>query len=216
MPSQSVEDYLKVIFRLEKEGQSTTGKIAESLGVAAASATNMTKRLVKAGLVQHTSHKKVHLTTEGYQRAVRTIRHHRLLETFLIQIMGYTWDSVHAEAEQLEHHISGQFEEKMATMLGDPEYDPHGDPIPSRDGTWPPEFNTPISALPVGSSGRIRRVSNENNALLRHCFERGLVPMTAFELLAIDPFEGPVTIRLNGNVQVVGRELAGKLFVEIL
>lgn len=215
MPSQSAEDYLKVIYRLEQEGVSTTGRIAESLGVSAASVTNMTKRLVKAGLAEHTSHKSIHLTPLGQQKAVRTIRHHRLLETFLIQIMGYTWDNVHAEAEQLEHHISEQFEEKMAAMLKDPLYDPHGDPIPTRKGDWPPVFATPLSEAPEKSRVIIRRVSNEDPELLRHFFQRGFVPMAKILVHSKDPFNGPIKLELaDGKQQIIGFELAEKLFIE--
>jgi DtxR family Mn-dependent transcriptional regulator len=217
MPSQSVEDYLKVIHRLETDGVATTGKIAEELGISPASVTNMTKRLVKMGLAEHDSHKAVHLSAQGRLKALRIIRHHRLLETFLIQIMGYTWDDVHAEAEQLEHHISEKFEEKMAEMLGDPLYDPHGDPIPKRDGTMPPVFTDSLLTLVSGDSFVIRRVSNADPEMLRHFFDRNLVPGNGFVLESKDPFSGPITlVEPGGTKQIIGHELAGRIFVQKL
>jgi DtxR family Mn-dependent transcriptional regulator len=215
MPSQSVEDYLKIIYRLEASGGSSTGKIAEQLNVAPASVTSMTKRLVKMGLAEHASHKDVHLTTAGKQKALQIIRHHRLLETFLIQIMGYTWDDVHEEAEQLEHHISPMFEEKMAAMLGEPLYDPHGDPIPLRDGTMPPVFTLPLTDAPENAEVVIRRVSNDNPEMLRHFFQRGLIPGRKIRIVSKDPFNGPITLIVDGQTQIIGFELAGKLFIEL-
>src|SRR6056297_3859017 len=136
--SQSVEDYLKAIYKLEtdEKGASTT-RIAESLDVSSASATNMVKRLSEMGLVDYESYKGASLTNSGRKIALEIIRHHRLLELYLLEVMGYSWDEVHEEAEKLEHHISERFEEKIAKLLDNPTHDPHGDPIPTKDGLIP-------------------------------------------------------------------------------
>lgn len=214
MPSQSIEDYLKVIYKLSATDDSSTSKIAEALGISAASVTNMTKRLVKMNLAEHRAHKQVYLSKEGKKKALQIIRHHRLLETFLIEVMGYTWDEVHEEAERLEHHISPLFEKKMAGMLGNPEYDPHGDPIPGEDGSIPPICSSNLYEYEVPARIVIRRVANTDDELLRYFEERSLIPGTELEIISKAPFNGPLTVSRDGTEEVIGYELACQIFGE--
>lgn len=214
--SQSVEDYLKVIFKLAGEQPASTGKVAEALEVSAASVTSMVKRLAKQGLVEYTSHRGVSLTEEGRQKALCIIRHHRLLETFLIQVMGYTWDEVHPEAEHLEHHISERFAEKMAEMLGDPKYDPHGDPIPNAEGKMPEAFHLRLSEIEAGSHALVRRVNNEDAKLLRHFHDMGLRPKAQITVTEKAPFNGPITVVIDQKESVIGHHVSQQVFVELL
>ena len=214
MASQSVEDYLKAIFKLHEKGEASTGRIAEELGVAAASVTNMCKRLSTMDLAVYNSHKGIELTEAGRSKALQIIRRHRLLETFLITVMGYTWDEVHAEAENLEHHISQKFEDRMDKMLGFPEYDPHGDPIPSHQGEIPETTDNTLSQTQIGNSVVIRRVDNTNPELLRHLKQRGLEPGAKITVNGKDPFDGPITIDVENETQIVGNEVARKIFVD--
>lgn len=143
--SQSIEDYLKAIYVLQSEGESaSTTNIAKALDVSSASVTNMLKRLAKMNLLEHESYKGAKLTPAGVKIALEVLRHHRLLELYLKEVMGYSWDEVHDEAENLEHHISEQFEDRIAELLNHPTHDPHGDPIPSKEGVMPEMANLSI------------------------------------------------------------------------
>ena len=167
--SQSVEDYLKVIYVLESEGSgATTNNIAEMMEVSSASVTNMLKRLAGLNLIEHKSYKGAKLTDAGRKIALEILRHHRLLELYLKEIMGYSWDEVHDEAEKLEHHISEQFEDKIAELLNHPTHDPHGDPIPSKDGVMPDMASLALSEAETDEPYVIGRVKDQDPELLRY------------------------------------------------
>ncbi len=213
--SQAVEDYLKVIYKLESEGKgASTTRIAEAMDVSSASATNMIKRLAKMSLVDYQSYKGASLTESGEKIALEVIRHHRLLELYLLEVMGYSWDEVHDEAEKLEHHISEQFEDKIAELLDNPTQDPHGDPIPSKDGIMPDMKDEPlIDTEPGDTAYLVSRVKNQDPDLLRYLEKIDLLPGTRVKIKEKAPFSGPITLSLEGKQQVIGYELAEHIFV---
>lgn len=212
--SQSVEDYLKIIYKLESEekGASTT-RIAESMEVSSASATNMVKRLAKMGLVDYQSYKGASLTASGRKIALEIIRHHRLLELYLLEVLGYSWDEVHDEAEKLEHHISEQFEDKIAQLLDDPTHDPHGDPIPTKEGLMPEMDAEPLVEAEINRKYIVSRVKDQDPELLRYLEKIGLLPGIKVEIKEKAPFDGPVTLLIENNEQVIGNEVAKSIFV---
>lgn len=212
--TQSAEDYLKAIFKLQRAGaRVTTNDIAKTLRVSAASVTNMVKKLAAARLLRHTNYQGVELTKSGEKVALEVIRHHRLLELYLLEAMGYSWDQVHDEAEKLEHHISEEFEEKMDRLLGHRKRDPHGDPIPSKDLTIEELNDSQMSDMQVGQRAVISRVSDENPEMLRYLSQLGMVPEAAIELLKKEPFKGPMCFRVGRKHQSVGHELARTIYV---
>lgn len=213
--SQSVEDYLKAIFKLESEAEGgvSNSRLASELGVSNASVTNMVKRLSEMGMVNYESYYGSSLTPSGKKIALEIIRHHRLLELYLKEMMGYSWDEVHAEAEKLEHHISEQFGDKIAEMLNDPRFDPHGDPIPSKEGEMPVLKTFPLSEFKENTPCIIRRVKDQNPALLRYLEKMGLIPGVRLTVLEREPFEGPITLEIAGNEVTVGHNIAESIFV---
>ncbi len=212
--SQAVEDYLKVIYRIELEGnKATTTKVADALDVSSASATNMVKRLSKMGLVDYESYKGASLTKSGKKIALEIIRHHRLLELYLLEVMGYSWDEVHEEAEKLEHHISEQFEEKIAQLLDDPTHDPHGDPIPTKDGLMPEMDADPLVNADADQEYIVNRVKDQNPELLRYLEKIGLLPGIKIKIKEKSPFKGPVTILIEGSEKVIGNDVAQNILV---
>lgn len=212
--SQAIEDYLKAIYTLENEesGASTT-KIAESLDVSSASATNMIKRLSKMGLVDYQSYKGARLTESGQKIALEIIRHHRLLELYLLEVMGYSWDEVHDEAEKLEHHISERFEDKIAQLLDDPTHDPHGDPIPTKDGLMPKMDAEPLIEVDTEKTYIVSRVKDQDPKLLQYLEQIGLLLGTKIEVKEKAPFDGPITLLIENNEQVIGNDMAKNIFV---
>lgn len=215
--SQAVEDYLKTIYTLESEGKgATTTKIAEAMEVSSASATNMLKRLAKMGLVDYQSYKGARLTKTGTKMALEIIRHHRLLELYLLEVMGYSWDEVHEEAEKLEHHISERFEDKIAHLLDDPTHDPHGDPIPTKEGLMPEmEIDALIEAEPEREY-IISRVKDQDPELLRYLEKIGLLPGTRIVVKEKAPFKGPITLLIENEEQVIGNDVARNIFITAL
>ncbi|MGD8427314.1 MAG: metal-dependent transcriptional regulator [Balneolaceae bacterium] len=212
--SQAVEDYLKAIYTLEVEGNgASTTKIAESLGVSSASATNMVKRLAKMGLVDYESYKGATLTKSGQKIALEIIRHHRLLELYLLEVMGYSWDEVHEEAEKLEHHISERFEDKIAKLLDDPTHDPHGDPIPTKEGLMPKMNARPLIEAEPDREYLVSRVKDQDPELLRYFEKIGLLPGIKVKIKEKAPFKGPITLLLEGSEQVIGFEMAKNIFI---
>lgn len=212
--SQSVEDYLKAVYILESEGESaTTTNIAEALNVSSASVTNMVKKLAKMNLVEHKSYKGARLTDAGKKIALEILRHHRLLELYLKEIMGYSWDEVHDEAEKLEHHISEQFEDRIAELLNDPAYDPHGDPIPSKDGVMPKMAQLPIIDAEPGKSYLIGRVKDQDPELLRYLEQVGVLPGVKIKVMEKAPFNGPVKVMLEDREETLGYSIAEHIYL---
>lgn len=214
MPSIAVEDYLKTIFLLSREEQAAgTSSIAERLNVAAGSVTGMLKRLAERGLVEHVPYYGARLTAEGEDEAVRLIRRHRVLELFLVEVLGYTWDRVHEEAERLEHAVTDELIDRMAAVLGEPESDPHGAPIPGT-GKFVERKYPMLSELDVGAAAVLRRVPDEDPEALRYLATLQLVPGAELMVVARAPFNGPVRLKVNGEEQIIGAELSRTLQVE--
>lgn len=213
--SRSTEDYLKVIYMLQELGGSAqTSAIAERLAIAPPSVTGMIKRLSDSGLLEHVPYRGVQLTRAGRRAALRMVRRHRILETYLTSKLGYDWDSVHEEAERLEHAVSDELIERMAMALGNPRYDPHGAPIPTKDGLIEATEYTALADVDVGSVAEFKEVSDKDPEMLRYLASLGLRPGASFEVVGRQPFRGPVTIRLPGRPpreEVIGNELAQAL-----
>src|SRR4051812_31765215 len=215
--SAAVEDYAKAIYALQTAagGPVSNNALAERLGVSAASASAMVKKLDGLGLVSHVPYRGVELTTEGRRVALEVLRHHRLLELYLAQSLGVPWDRVHDEAEVLEHHISEELEDLIAEKLGNPTHDPHGDPIPTRDLELVEEPACTLDSLEPGQSGRFTRISDHDPEMLRYLAERGIAPGDDFEIVDKQPFGGPLFVRFGGSeVHVVGGLLAAAMRVE--
>jgi DtxR family Mn-dependent transcriptional regulator len=207
----SVEDYLKVIYHLSNQGGfAATSDIAAMLEVAPPSVSGMVKRLSETGLIEHVPYRGVQLTAQGRRAALRMIRRHRLLELYLTQHLGYDWGGVHAEAERLEHAVSDELIDRMARALGDPQYDPHGDPIPTAAGEIEEAELVSLADAGIGTKLELRQVGTQDPARLRYFAEQGLTPGVLLTVTDRQPFNGPTTIRLvpSGDPRVVGRELA--------
>lgn len=215
MNRQAIEDYLKTIYELaEAESPVSTSRVAEARAVKASSATNMMQKLARLGLVEYEKHRGVELTREGQSIALETIRHHRLVELYLMRELGYGWDEVHEEAEQLEHVLTEKLAERMAAVLGDPAFDPHGEPIPGRDGSLVRPPTRPMSDLGQGAVATVSRIGDDTNVeLLRYLDELGIRPGTEFTLLETAPFEGPLTIEVDAQPKIVGRKAANSIYV---
>ena len=207
--TRSVEDYLKAIYRLSPEGRpASTSEIAKLLELSAPSVSGMVKRLSELGLLEHLPYKGVQLTAEGRRVALRMVRRHRLIESYLVEFLGYSWDTVHSEAERLEHAVSDTLVERMAAALGHPSVDPHGDPIPTVDGAVEELATTPLGVLEVGDTAEIVRVVENDADRLRYLASLGLKPGTMVTVLERQPFGGPLTVETRGEIQVIGQALA--------
>jgi DtxR family Mn-dependent transcriptional regulator len=217
--SSAVEDYTKAIYALESRGHGgetvSTTALAERLGVTAASASGMVKRLGELGLVAHQPYHGVMLTDAGRRIALEVIRHHRLLELYLVESLGVPWDRVHQEAEVLEHVLSEELEELIAAKLGDPTRDPHGDPIPTRDLTIEETATESLQSLDSGARGWFTRVSDADPEMLRYLAERGIAPGDELEVVERQPFGGPLFVRFAGGIHPLGGELARAMRVEV-
>jgi len=214
MISEAAQDYLKAIYALQASGGAvSTSALAAALGVSAPSATGMAKKLATLRLVRHTRYQGIVLTRAGERMALEVLRHHRLLELYLAQALGYPWDRVHEEAERLEHAISEEFEEKIFEALGYPTVDPHGHPIPTRSGAVDHPAHQPLSALEPGATAVIRQVSDADAEVLRYLGARGLIPEASVEIVEKAPFDGPLTVRAGGRSHVLGRTLASQIRV---
>src|SRR4051812_38376365 len=215
--SAAVEDYAKAIYALQTAagGPVSNNALAERLGVTAASASAMVKKLAGLGLVEHVPYRGVELTAAGRRVALEVLRHHRLLELYLAQSLGVPWDRVHAEAEVLEHHISEELEELIAQKLGNPTHDPHGDPIPTRELELVESASATLDSLATGAQGRFTRISDHDPEMLRYLADRGIAPGDDFEVVDKQPFGGPLFVRFGaGDVHVVGGLLAAAMRVE--
>lgn len=214
MLSEAIQNYLKIIYELQSaHGPVSTSAVAERMEVAAASATAMLKRLAGMKLLRHSPYQGVTLTRAGERIALEVVRHHRLLELYLAQVLGYSWDMVHDEAERLEHAISEEFEERIDAQLGRPSRDPHGDPIPSKEGVMEDPDRQRLADMAPGAIGVVRRVSDRDAEMLRYLAALGLTPDVAFEVVDKAPFDGPLTLRIGAVERVVGREVARSVFV---
>jgi DtxR family Mn-dependent transcriptional regulator len=206
--TRSVEDYLKAIYQLSPEGRAaSTSEIAHLLALSPPSVTGMVKRLSEHGLLEHVPYRGVQLTDEGRRAALRMVRRHRLIEAYLVEFLGYSWDTVHEEAERLEHAVSDTMVERMATALGNPEVDPHGDPIPSADGFVQELSCTPLTDISVGQTVEIHRVHESQPERLRYIASLGLKPGVQVTVVDRQPFDDLVTIEVGGQQHVIGREL---------
>lgn len=212
--SPAVEDYLKAIYILKhNNAKVTTSLLAEHLGFKPASVTGMLKTLAELNLVFYTPYRGVELTPAGEKIALEVVRHHRLIELYLVEALGYSWDEVHDEAELLEHHISEKLEARIAARLGHPSFDPHGDPIPTLEGTLPEGSDRPLSDVPIGEGGVIVRVSDQNPDRLRYLADLGIVPGATVEVTASAPFDGPVSVQSGDTVHALDRRLARTIYL---
>lgn len=213
--TEAVEDYLKVIFLLAAEGDTaTTSRIAERLGVAPPSVSAMVRRLAAGDLLERPDRRGAVLTAHGERHAVRIVRRHRLLETYLAQALGVPWDEVHDEAEALEHALSERLEDRIDQALGHPTHDPHGDPIPSADGEMVEPSSRPLSELEPGEQGTFVRVSDADSEMLRYLSERGIAPGDELEVLERQPFDGPLIVRFGSGDHALGGSLVRMMRVE--
>lgn len=214
----SIQDYLKVIYELTESGASaSTNALAQKMKVSAPSVTGMIQKLAssKPALVEYQKHQGVTLTREGRRAALEVIRHHRLLEAWLVQTLGYTWDEVHEEAERLEHVISEDFERRIAAAMGHPTRDPHGELIPTAELIMPKDTSTPLSSLRPGQTGIIQSVKAADTELLRHLEGLGLVPEAGIEVKEYSPFDHNLTVKVGQKTAVLGLNITSKIFVEI-
>jgi DtxR family Mn-dependent transcriptional regulator len=204
-----VEDYLKAIFEIEIADESAAGtnEIAQALGIAPASVTGMLRRLAEHGLIEYERYRGVRLSEAGRRAALRTIRRHRVIEAYLTEALGYPWDRVHDEAERLEHAASDELIDRMAAAIGEPTTDPHGAPIPTRDGTLDAERLLALVDVPVGDVVRIRQVGDRNPEQLRYLAELGVTPGADVRVVSREPFGGPITLEIM-RVGSAGRSRA--------
>lgn len=213
--SAAIEDYVKAIYLLERAiaGRVTTNALAKRLSVTPASASGMVKRLAERELALHRPYRGVSLTPSGTRLALRVIRHHRLLETFLVRELGMPWERVHAEADILEHVVSDELEALLAAKLGHPTKDPHGDPIPTADLELVEPDTVRLVTLAPGDRGTFVRISDEDPAMLRYLGARGIAPGDDVEVTERQPFGGPLSVRINSEVHAFGGVLAEAMCV---
>jgi DtxR family transcriptional regulator, Mn-dependent transcriptional regulator len=213
--SSSVGDYLKAIWEISRSGAASTKEVANRLSVSSASVTNMFGRLQEMGLVRYERYRGASLTRRGLVEALRLVRRHRLIETFLLEHLGYSWQDVHEEAERLEHAVSDRFTERLAKLLGHPNRDPHGDLIPAADGTFASERSKPLSETEAGQRVHIIRVSDESASVLNHLGERGLIPGRVLRVKEVRSLDGVVTVEdEGGDEHPLGEALARAIFVQ--
>lgn len=203
--SRATEDYLKAVYHLGTHGDPvTTGLLAHELGVSSPSVSSMVKRLEDGELLDRADGRSIRLTDAGEREALRVIRRHRLLETFLAEALDVPWDEVHVEAELLEHALSARLEERIDFALGHPTHDPHGDPIPPREGPHSENWGVSLESAAPGSRFRVERVSDRDSAALRHLGGLGLIPGTVLDVEEQEPFGGPYWVRVDGERHALG------------
>jgi DtxR family transcriptional regulator, Mn-dependent transcriptional regulator len=213
-PSTSVGDYLKAIWEVAGSEAASTKEVADKLSIAPPSVTNMFTRLREMELVEYERYHGASLTQAGRTEALRLVRRHRLIETFLMQHLGYSWEDVHDEAERLEHSVSEEFTDRLAQLLGHPARDPHGDLIPAKDGTMPPEDSFPLNLSREGARVEVARVALEDAAALSYLGERGLVPRSVVVVREVRAVDGVVTVEdEEGTTLSLGSSLADAIFV---
>ena len=213
--TEAVEDFLKTVYKLQRVYDPVpTTMLATELGIKPPSVTEMAKKLADHGLLEYARYRGLRLTESGRHIALEVIRHHRLLEMYLTEALGYSWDEVHDEAERLEHVISEQFEARIAAALGDPAQDPHGDPIPALDGSLPPspDFRS-LADLELTQPAIVCRITNQTPDVLRYLAERGLVLGAQVEVTAREPFNGPLHLLVEDNTAVVSHDIAAVILL---
>jgi DtxR family Mn-dependent transcriptional regulator len=209
-----VEDYLKAIFELESAaGVAGTNEIAAELRVAPASVSGMVRRLAEQGLITHERYRGVRLTKAGRRAALRTIRRHRVIEAYLTRALGYPWDRVHDEAERLEHAASDELIDRMAAAIGEPTTDPHGAPIPTREGTLDEAPLRTLDEIGVGERVSVQRVGDRDPGQLRYLAELGITPGQHVEIVSRAPFDGPIELRVGRATRSIGPALARQILV---
>jgi DtxR family Mn-dependent transcriptional regulator len=213
----SIQDYLKHIYELTENGEAaSTNALATRLNVKPASVTGMIQKLASAKptLVEYQKHQGVSLTKDGRKAALEVIRHHRLIETWLVQTLGYSWDEVHEEAERLEHVISEDFERRIAAAMGHPLRDPHGELIPTADLKMPIDNTTPLSSLRPSQTGTVQCVKAAGTELLRYLESLGLVPGAQIEVKEYSAFDHNLTVKVGRKSSVLGLNITSKIFIE--
>lgn len=207
--TEAVEDFLKTVYKLERvQAPVPTSLLANELGIKPPSVTEMAKKLGDHGLLQYEKYKGILLTEAGRQIALEVIRHHRLIEMYLTQALGYSWDEVHEEADRLEHVISEQFEARIAAALGHPDHDPHGDPIPAVDGSIPRKDVVSAGEAQLNTPHIVQRITDQSPEMLRYLAGIGLVPNAHVVITARDPFDGPVHLLVEGKRAVIAMEVS--------
>ena len=213
--TKAVEDFLKAVYTLQQqEGRVSTNRLAEVLERKAPTVTDMAQRLTTAGLVDYQKYQGVKLTHEGEAIALKIVRRHRLIELYLVRELGYALHEVHDEAERLEHAVSDRFIEALAHHMGNPNLDPHGDAIPAPDGTIPERHLQPLSELAAGTHASVSRLKASSAEMLQHILDRGFKLGSQVEIIARDPFEGPIIARVDGEERVLGHNVAACIDVE--
>lgn len=209
--SDAVGDYLKAIWLLAEDSTVSTKELAQHLEVTAPSVTGMLTKLAKLELVHYEPYYGAKLTQTGRLAALRLLRRHRLLETFLIDYLNYSWDEVHEEAEQMEHSMSDRFTERLAEKLGQPAYDPHGDPIPTAEGTLPQVRGKPLTELKVGEQLEVTRIRSQDSTILSYLFDLNIRPGVVLHLLGREPFGKLLHLQISGEKIAISAELAEKI-----
>lgn len=214
--TRAQEDYLKALYQLHGDQRPVpTRELAQRLGISSPSVSEMVTRLSAQGMVEHDRYRGQQLTREGRKVALELVRHHRLLEMFLVQVLGYSWDEVHDEAERLEHVISERMEQRIFELLGRPELDPHGHAIPTLTGRVRPVSNRPLSECRAGEKLVVQGVSDDDAGKLRELDRRGLLPGTRIDVVAESRFDGPIEVRVKGRRDSLPLGLARALFVAV-
>jgi DtxR family transcriptional regulator, Mn-dependent transcriptional regulator len=214
--SIQVEDYIKNIYKLQNEREKvSTSSLADALSVSAASVTDMIKKLSDRSLIKYMPYRGVELTRSGRKMALRTLRRHRLWEMFLVEFLGYTWDEVHDEAEKLEHIMSEDLEARIDKALGFPKHDPHGHPIPSKEGEIIEDDHPSLADLGVNSTGTVIRVNDVSQSLLKHMASLGIQIQTQIKVLEIIDFDGSMHLQVENDDVFVSRQVARNIFVEL-
>ena len=211
-----MREYLGEIYRLQRSAEGVTNlALAERLDVTASAVARMLRRLDQAGMLTHVPYQGIKLSEQGEREALRSIRRHRLLEVFLVKVMGFGWDEVHEESHGLQLTISDAFEDRMDELAGHPSHCPHGDPIPSKDGRMEATHDQPLVEVPNGAAAVLKRVKTDDGEKLRYLAGLGLVPGVKLKVVNRAPFNGPLCIKANGQEHVLGTELAKALRVSV-
>lgn len=214
--SESIGDYLKAIFEASRHGPARSGDIAERMGLTRASVSGMLSRLAELGLIEHRPYKGATLTEAGTREALKLVRRHRVVETFMIRHLGYTWDEVHGEAEAIEHAIGERFTERLSAFLGHPEHDPHGDPIPTTEGVLPDTPDEPLADVQPGGRLEVARLRSRDPEVLAYLSTKGVQPGVTLEVIATEPHGGMFEVRCGMEAFALSQSLAGVVRGRIL